>query len=188
MNKNTIEEYIKGVKAKYDEAKTAEFSGFLLNPSPAELKNLCLVLVDKGINKLDQEILDMFFDINDKSGKRKQIEHFEVDKLKPISNFLKGKTAATRIVNLDVIAVLVDFNPRPYRKFIAGDKEELTAFWSDSLQIDRSQFRYYIKKSNQSDMSYKTGFGYGTCSIYYGNRDLYEKIMQSLRYFKNYYL
>lgn len=126
MNKNTIEEYIKGVKTKYDAAKTGEFSGFLLNPSPAELKNLCLVLVDKGINKLDQEILDMFFDINDKSGKRKQIEHFEVDKLKPISNFLKGKTATTRIVNLDVIAVLVDFNPRPYRKFIAGNKEELT--------------------------------------------------------------
>jgi hypothetical protein len=126
MNKNTSDDYIKAIKAKYEEAKTAEFSGYLLNPSPAELKNLCLLLWDKGGNNLDQEILDRFFDLNDKSNKRKQIEHFDVDKLKPISNFLKSKTETTRPINLDLIAVLVDFNPRPYRKFIAGNKEELT--------------------------------------------------------------
>ena len=126
MNKNTSDDYIKAIKAKYEEAKTAEFSGYLLNPSPAELKNLCLLLLDKGINKLDQEIVDRFFDFNEKSSKRKQIEYFEVDKLRPISNFLKGKTETTRVVNLDLIAVLVDFNPRPYRKFIVRSKEELT--------------------------------------------------------------
>ena len=126
MNKNTIEEYKTGVKAKYEEAKIGEFSGFLLNPSPAELKNLGLLLFDKGCNKLDQEILDRFFDLNEKSNKRKQIENFDVDKLEPISNFLKGKTETTRPINFDLIAVLVDFNPRPCRKFIAGNKEELT--------------------------------------------------------------
>lgn len=126
MNKNTSDDYIKAIKAKYEEAKTAEFSGYLLNPSPAELKNLCLLLLDKGINNLDQEILDRFFDFNDKSIKSKQIEQFDVDKLRPISNFLKGKTETTRPINLDLIAVLVDFNPRPYRKFIAENKEELT--------------------------------------------------------------
>ena len=126
MNKNTSDDYKKRVKAKYEEAKTGEFSGFLLKPSPAELKNLCLVLVDKGINKLDREILDRFFDLNDKSSIQKQIEHFEVDKLRPITNFLKGKTETTRAVNLDLIAVLVDFNPRPYKKFMSGNKEELT--------------------------------------------------------------
>lgn len=68
------------------------------------------------------------------------------------------------------------------------DKETIIMFWSDLLQINRNQFRYYIKKSNQSDISYKTGFGHGTCSIYYGNRDLYEKIMQSLHYFKKLFL
>lgn len=126
MNKNTIDDYKKGVKYKYDEVKTGEFSGFLLNPSPAELKNLCLLQFDKGCNKLDQEILDRFFELDDKSSKRKQIEYFEVDKLKPISNFLRGKTLTTRAVNLDLMAVLVDFNPRPYRKFMLENKEKLT--------------------------------------------------------------
>lgn len=126
MNKNTTDDYKIAVKAKYEEAKTGHFSGFLLNPSPAELKNLCIVWVDKAISKLDQEILDRFFELDDKSSKRKQIEHFDVDKLRPISNFLKGKTETTRTINLDLIAVLVDFYPRPYRKFIAGNREELT--------------------------------------------------------------
>ncbi len=126
MKKNTIDDYKKEVKAKYDEAKTGGFSGFLQNPSPAELKNLCLLLFDKGISKQDQEILDQFFELDDKSNKRKQMEYFSVDKLRPISNFLKGKTETTRAVSLDLIAVLVDFNPRPYKRFFVGDKQELT--------------------------------------------------------------
>ena len=199
MNKNTIEEYIKGVKAKYDEAKTAEFSGFLLNPSPAELKNLCLVLVDKGINKLDQELLDMFFDINDKSGKRKQIEHFEVDKLKPISNFLKGKTAATRIVNLDVIAVLVDFNPRPYRKFIAGDKEELTADViinnivkkEEKVEAEDKKGKTVFEKLKKKNVSKRIAFTmlasfvFGTAS--YGVKNIFFRNKNSMVWVNNHY-
>ena len=126
MNKNTIKDYKKEVKTKYEEARIGEFSGFLLKPSPAELKNLCLLLFDKGIKKTDQEIFNRFFELDDKSSKQKQIEYFNVDKLKPIGNFLKGRTEVTRVVNLDLIAVLVDFNPRPYRKFISENKEELT--------------------------------------------------------------
>ena len=126
MKRNSIEDYQKGVKTKYEEAKTGEFSVFLMKPSPAELRNLCLLLFDKGISKQDQEIFDSFFEFDDKSSKQKQIENFEADKLRPISNFLKGRTETTRPINLDLIAVLVDFNPRPYRKFMSGRKEELT--------------------------------------------------------------
>jgi hypothetical protein len=128
MRMNTIEDYKKGVKAKYEEAKTAEFSVFLLQPSPAELKNLCILLFDGGLSKLDEEIFNRFFELNDQTDKRKQIEYFNVDKLRPIGNFLKGNTETTRTVSLNLIAVLVDFNPRPFRKFIATHrKEELTA-------------------------------------------------------------
>lgn len=125
MNKNTINDYKKEVKTKYEESKNAEFSSFLTNPSPAELKNFCLLLFDKGYNKWDQEILERFFELDEKLSKRKQIENFDVDKLRPISNFLKGKTETTRAVNLDLIAVLVDFNPRPFRKFMSRNKQEL---------------------------------------------------------------
>ena len=131
MNKNTVEEYKMKIKAKYSEAKTGSFSGFLLQPSPAELKTLCLLFFDNGLSKLDQEIFNRFFDIKEESNKRKQIEFFSVDKLKPIANFLKGSTENTRIVNLDLIAVLVDFKIRPYGKFIAEENSvKLTADYS----------------------------------------------------------
>lgn len=132
MNKNTIDDYKKEVKDKYEEAKTGVFSGFLFKPSPAVLKNFCLVLFDKGFNKRDQEIVERFFELNDTISKRKQIACFEVDKLRPISNFLKGITEETSVINLDLIAVLVDFNPRPYRKFISRNKEEL----ADGLAVN----------------------------------------------------
>jgi hypothetical protein len=131
MDKNTVEEYKMKIKAKYSEAKTGSFSGFLLKPSSAELKTLCLLLFDKGLSKLDQEIFNRFFDIKEETNKRKQIEFFSVDKLKPIANFLKGSTENTRIVNLDLIAVLVDFKSRPYGKFIAEENSvKLTADYS----------------------------------------------------------
>lgn len=149
MNKNTIGEYIKALKAKYEEVKLAEFSIFLLNPSPAELKILCLLLFDNGISKQDQEIIDIFFDLNDESSKRKQMECFDVDKLKPIGNFLKGKTETTRVVNLDLIAFLVDFYPRPYRKFMTGkEKLKLTTDFSinESSRKDKKR-EVVIEKS-----------------------------------------
>jgi hypothetical protein len=157
MNKNTSDDYKKGIKAKYEEAKTGEFSGFLLNPSPAELKILCLLLFDKGISKQDQEIVDNFFDLNDASDKRKQIEWFNVDKLKPIGNFLKVKTETTRVVNLDLIAFLVDFHPRPYRKFVTGkEKLKLTADYSinESSRKDNKR-EVVIEKSGEIFKEFK---------------------------------
>ena len=75
--------------------------------------------------------MDSFFEFDHKSSKQKQIENFEVDKLRSISNYLKGKTETTRTINLDVMAVLVDFNPRPYWKFMSGkEMVKLTADFS----------------------------------------------------------
>ncbi len=190
MTKNTIEVYKKSVKAKYEEAKTGEFSGFLLKPSPAELKNLCLVLFDKGCNKLDQEIVDRFFGIDDKSSKRKQIENFDVDKLRPISNFLKGRTETTRPINLDLIAVLVDFNPRPYRKFVSGDKEELTEDLGtkeilkkeDRVEVEDNKKKVIFEELNKKSVSKKIAFaaiplfvfgaaGFGVKTIFFRDKD-----------------
>ena len=190
MNRNSIEDYKKDIKSKYEDAKTGEFSGLLIKPSPAELKNLCLVLFDKGCNKLDQEILDRFFEVDDKSNKRKQIENFDVDKFRPISNFMKGRTEVTRVVNLDLIAVLVDFNPRPYRKFIAGNKEELTEHIDINEIVKKEEreeneakkevpiFEEFKKKSVSKKMAFAviplfvfSAAGYGVKNIFFPNKN-----------------
>lgn len=200
MKTNTIEEYIKGVKAKYEEAKTGEYSSFLMNPSPAELKTLCLLLFDNGISKQDQEILNIFFELNKESSKRKQMECFDVDKLKPIGNFLKGKTETTRVVNLDLIAFLVDFYPRPYRKFVIGmEKLKLTADYSisESSRKDKNREVVFEKRkgvleeNRKSTISKRIALGvlalFALGSLSYGIKSNFFPNKNCMVWVKNHY-
>jgi hypothetical protein len=60
-----------------------------------------------------------------------------------------------------------------------------TAYWSNFLEVPITQFRKaYIKKSNLKDISYKNGYGHGTCSVMVFSVPLYDRIMQSIRYCK----
>lgn len=68
------------------------------------------------------------------------------------------------------------------------DKEHVTNYWIKVLGVDKTQFRYQVKRTNQSDITYKTGFGHGTCSLVYRNRDKGEYITQSLKYIRNLFL
>lgn len=59
-------------------------------------------------------------------------------------------------------------------------------YWSRLLNINDGQFRKpYIKKSKSTDITYKNGFGQGTCSVVYDNRNLSEYVLQGLKYIEN---
>lgn len=61
-------------------------------------------------------------------------------------------------------------------------KESLD-FWSKELNIPISQFyKPYIKKNATGSISYKNGFGKGTCSVIFGSRDLWEYVTMGLKY------
>jgi len=56
-------------------------------------------------------------------------------------------------------------------------------FWAKKLNLSRKMFeKPYIKDSKLADLSYKNGFGKGTCNIRVFNRDKTEYIMQGLKY------
>ena len=60
------------------------------------------------------------------------------------------------------------------------------AFWSKELKIPISQFRKpYIKKTSLKSISYKNGFGKGTCCVMFDNRDLWEYVIMGLKYISN---
>jgi hypothetical protein len=104
----TFKDYIEGIKAKYEEEKTKKYSGYLAKPSPAQLKNLCDILKKKNTAKKDQEIISSFYNT----------VGFDVDKFKPIGNFFNGKTLSPSHDILDMMALLVDFEPRPLGRFL----------------------------------------------------------------------
>jgi transcriptional regulator with XRE-family HTH domain len=60
-------------------------------------------------------------------------------------------------------------------------KESLN-FWSKELKIPLRQFyKSYIKKTSSKSITYKNGFGKGTCSVILGNRDLWEYITMGIK-------
>ena len=61
--------------------------------------------------------------------------------------------------------------------------KESVAFWSKELKIPVSQFKKpYIKETNLKSITYKNGFGKGTCCVIFGDRNLWEYITMGLKY------
>jgi hypothetical protein len=65
------------------------------------------------------------------------------------------------------------------------DAKKETEFWSTYLDIPLSRFRKpYIKNTRLCDITYKSGFGHGTCSVLYLGKDLYLYVKSSLKYIR----
>lgn len=63
------------------------------------------------------------------------------------------------------------------------DKE--LKYWSKELGIQQSLFRRpYVKDSKFSALTYKTGFGHGTCNVRYYNKSLWQYSLMSLKYIR----
>ncbi len=59
-------------------------------------------------------------------------------------------------------------------------------FWAKELQVPHSCFRKpYIKESKFSNLSYKNGFGHGTCNVRYSNKEVWQYSMMALKYIKS---
>lgn len=120
----TSNDYVVVLKQKYELAKNGIYGGFLLEPSSAQLRELCLLVFDKGLKKKDEEVFANFFKPKEEKGLRKSIENVDVEKLRTVCNFLKGISKKTNLLILNLIAVLVDYEIRPFSQFISNHKVE----------------------------------------------------------------
>ncbi len=85
--------------------------------------------------------------------------------------------------NLEVDTSKIYFTLHLYKDM---DPSKEIKFWCDKLGVAQSQFRKpYIKKSNLIDITYKNGYGHGTCNAHFGNGNLGRKIFMSLQVIKD---
>lgn len=69
------------------------------------------------------------------------------------------------------------------------DVEKETTFWARELKIPRRFFsKPYIKKSRVADLSYRGGYGHGTCNIIYRDRDMSEYVQMGMKYIRDMYV
>ena len=63
-----------------------------------------------------------------------------------------------------------------------------TLLWSSLLKIPVSQFvKPYVKKSNFSSLTYRRGFGHGTCNINYADANVAKEVLMSLKAIEDYF-
>lgn len=130
MPNNTLEDYKKAVKKKYETARHNEHFVYLDNPTRAKLRNLCWELFQQQNRNQDDlnvfsSLLGLAFDVNKKNKFDEQI-----DKFRPIENFFKGETDPANVDVVNMAAILVDFKARPFNKF------RIQELFEDETQMD----------------------------------------------------
>lgn len=113
-----FEEYQVEVYAEY--LKSKEDNIVLANPKPSSLRDEAIVFLKN--NREGAEVLRFFSDDGTKQGK------LDIDKFKPVQRFLLGQTSEPTNRVVELIAWLIDFQPRPFEawrnnKLSGGEKK-----------------------------------------------------------------
>ncbi len=150
-------DYQKLVVQDYERKKAAnQLSLNLSHPTPAKLKEACLVVCSKRYSRKDGRILSSFFgEGDDKDAVLKAIKRLDSDKFKQIQKFLKNQNLKTSEKNIELLAWLIDFEPRPFdygKNYIEGiadtvaiekDEPEATEDKTESdaliIEVDKTQ-------------------------------------------------
>ena len=68
------------------------------------------------------------------------------------------------------------------------DIEKEVGFWSRAIRVPQVQFkRPYIKRSARQSLTYRNGFGHGTCNAILCNAELAKRVLMQLRMLQEYF-
>lgn len=111
-------DYINLVLEHYERKRAAhQLSLALREPTTKRINDECLkVLHERWDKKTDAFVLREFFGANDNFEEiEKRIINIDKDKFKPLINYLKKYTKETDVKNIELLAWLIDFQPRPFK-------------------------------------------------------------------------
>ncbi|MXO05225.1 hypothetical protein [Flavobacterium sp. HBTb2-11-1] len=154
---NTLEEYKKAIKIKYEIEKEGEYFDFLYHPSRGKLRDLCWLIFEDNPTQDDlkvfRNLLCVDFDYTQKNKFKNQ-----KDKFRPIETFFKGETDPSNIDAINLAAVIVDFQPRPFKKFnekcrIEEAKQIKNVIENVTAEIDGSGIEKTVLLKNENQES-----------------------------------
>ncbi|MDL2145345.1 hypothetical protein QQY79_22700 [Flavobacterium tructae] len=125
MSNNTLEKYKRAIRKKYEIEREGEYFDYLYKPSRAKLRDLCWLIFENNPTKEDLNVFSNLLGLDfDHTQKNKFKE--KKDKFRPIETFFKGETDPSSMDVINMAAILVDFHPRPLKKFYENSKKEDT--------------------------------------------------------------
>jgi len=113
---HTLEEYKKAIKIKYEIEKEGEYFDYLYSPSRGKLRDLCWLIFENNPTKEDLNVFRNLFCLDFDHSKKNKFKE-QKDKFRPIETFFKGETDPSNIDAINLAAIMVDFQPRPFKKF-----------------------------------------------------------------------
>ncbi|WP_018627730.1 hypothetical protein [Niabella aurantiaca] len=111
-----LADYTKRVLQAYEKKRAAgALSPRLTHPTPAKLKAECMAIYNVEYQRKDERMFSVFFgQAGDEGARLKAIKRCETDRFKPLVKFLRKKTRDTDDKNIELLAWLIGFEPRPY--------------------------------------------------------------------------
>lgn len=112
-----FDDYREKVILTYEEKKKANaLSLNLLHLTPGNIKEECIKVYEERPLKKDENLLRSFFESKgDTTNYSSNIKATDIDKFRPLINFIRGKTVIPESKNVELLAWLIDFEPRPYK-------------------------------------------------------------------------
>lgn len=123
MFNNTLEKYKKAIRKKYEIQKEGKYFDYLYKPSRGKLRDLCWLIFENNPAKDDLNIFSNLLGLDFDHTKKNKFKE-KKDKFRPIETFFKGETDPSNIDAINMAAILVDFQPRPFKKFYEISKTE----------------------------------------------------------------
>lgn len=127
MSTITFEEYKEGIKAQFQAIKRVGIygSGDLSNVTPAQLRDLCLRKAENQLSPQDEMVFRYFFNAKEEEKLSRAIENYGIGKLKSVISFLKGEKNSENRNRIELAAILVDFNPRPFHSYFSNEGKDI---------------------------------------------------------------
>lgn len=146
-NNNTLKQYKKAIRNKYEIEKKGKYFDYLQSPSRGKLRDFCWLIFEKNPTQDDLNVFRNLFSLEFDHTKKKKFKD-QKDKFRPIETFFKGETDPANIDAINMAAILVDFEPRPFKKFHEMYKLEGTKEFKSDKANSKWKKRYSSIKKN----------------------------------------
>ncbi|RXM47565.1 hypothetical protein [Flavobacterium sp. YO12] len=121
MQNNTLQQYKNAIRKKYELEKEGRYFDYLYKPSRGKLRDLCWLIFENNPTKEDLNVFSNLLGLDFDHSKKNKFKE-KKDKFRPIETFFKGETDPSNIDAINMAAILVDFEPRPFKKFYENSK------------------------------------------------------------------
>ncbi|KQO25100.1 hypothetical protein ASF10_08000 [Flavobacterium sp. Leaf82] len=161
MNNNTLEKYKRAIRLKYEIEKEGEYFDYLYSPSRGKLRDFCWLIFENNATQDDLNVFRNLFSIDFDHTKKNKFKE-QKDKFRPIETFFKGETDPSNIDAINLAAVMVDFQPRPFKNFNKmcriEDAKQVESSYSAKQAVEvenkRREIASLVKDKNEKSGEY----------------------------------